>query len=185
MRACAARGRWQLLTTPAPAQCVKLERVRGTGTAVEISEEFRHLTLQVIGESILSLSPEESDRVFPHLYLPIMARRPRRALRATRAARLTRARAPAGGEQPAHAGAVAHLPAHARLVPPAPPRARPEQVHYWCARTRASRARVRAAAGSALTQRARTGMIQSRWQRRQEGEKPVRAPGAHRHAPRR
>lgn len=41
---------------------------------MEISEEFRHLTLQVIGEAILSLTPEESDRVFPHLYLPIMVR---------------------------------------------------------------------------------------------------------------
>jgi hypothetical protein len=51
---------------------VKLERVRGTGKPIEIAEEFRMLTLQVIGEAILSLSPEESDRVFPHLYLPIM-----------------------------------------------------------------------------------------------------------------
>ena len=56
----------------AQLQCVKLERVRGTGKPIEIAEEFRMLTLQVIGEAILSLSPEESDRVFPHLYLPIM-----------------------------------------------------------------------------------------------------------------
>ncbi len=55
-------------------QCVKLEQYRGTQTPVALSDEFRHLTLQVIGESILSLTPEESDRVFPHLYLPIMAR---------------------------------------------------------------------------------------------------------------
>ena len=41
---------------------------------MEISEEFRRLTLQVIGESLMSLAPEESDRIFPHLYLPIMAR---------------------------------------------------------------------------------------------------------------
>ncbi len=60
----------------AALQCVKLEKYRGTGTPVEIAEEFRHLTLQVIGESILSLTPEESDSVFPHLYLPIMARSP-------------------------------------------------------------------------------------------------------------
>ncbi len=56
------------------AQCVKLEKVRGTKQSIEIAEEFRHLTLQVIGESILSMTPEESDSVFPHLYLPIMVR---------------------------------------------------------------------------------------------------------------
>ena len=56
------------------SQCVKLEKIRGTKQSIEISEEFRHLTLQVIGESILSMTPEESDSVFPHLYLPIMAR---------------------------------------------------------------------------------------------------------------
>lgn len=52
--------------------CAKLEKVRGTTSSLELSEEFRHLALQVIGEAILSLSPEESDRVFPKLYLPIM-----------------------------------------------------------------------------------------------------------------
>ena len=56
------------------SQCVKLEKIRGTKQSIEISEEFRHLTLQVIGESILSMTPEESDSVFPHLYLPIMVR---------------------------------------------------------------------------------------------------------------
>ena len=43
------------------------------------------LTLQVIGEAILSLSPEESDRVFPHLYLPIMEEGNRRSLEPWRA----------------------------------------------------------------------------------------------------
>ena len=62
---CHSRGR---------SQCAKLEKIRGTKQSIEISEEFRHLTLQVIGESILSMTPEESDSVFPHLYLPIMAR---------------------------------------------------------------------------------------------------------------
>ena len=38
----------------------------------DMGEEFRHLTLQVIGESVLSLSWQESDRVFPQLYLPIV-----------------------------------------------------------------------------------------------------------------
>jgi hypothetical protein len=28
--------------------------------------------VQVIGQAVLSLSPEESDRVFPQLYLPIV-----------------------------------------------------------------------------------------------------------------
>ena len=38
---------------------------------VDISEEFRHLTLKVIGQSVLSLSADECDRIFPRLYLPI------------------------------------------------------------------------------------------------------------------
>jgi cytochrome P450 len=59
---------------------VKLEAACASGQPVELSEEFRRLTLQVIGEAILSLSPEESDRVFPHLYLPIMEEGNRRSL---------------------------------------------------------------------------------------------------------
>jgi hypothetical protein len=77
---------------PAPLQCAKLEKVRGTTSSLELSEEFRHLALQVIGEAILSLSPEESDRVFPKLYLPIMAR-PRPRSRRPAARRLLRASA--------------------------------------------------------------------------------------------
>lgn len=50
----------------------KLETFVGTSKAVEIDEEFRHLTLQVIGEAVLSLSAKESDDVFPRLYLPII-----------------------------------------------------------------------------------------------------------------
>lgn len=38
-----------------------------------MEEEFRLLTLQIIGEAILSLPPDECDRVFPHLYLPVSA----------------------------------------------------------------------------------------------------------------
>ena len=34
----------------------------------EISEELRILTLQVIGEAVLNMSPHESDKVFPSLY---------------------------------------------------------------------------------------------------------------------
>lgn len=36
---------------------------------------------QVIGEAILSLGPEECDRVFPELYLPVMTESNRRVLR--------------------------------------------------------------------------------------------------------
>jgi len=58
----------------------KLDKLRGTGKTAEMSEEFRHLTLQVIGEAILSLTPEEADEVFPHLYLPVMEEFNRRSL---------------------------------------------------------------------------------------------------------
>lgn len=59
---------------------MKLEAARESGQPFEIAAAFRRLTLQVIGEAILSLSPEESDRVFPHLYLPIMEEGNRRSL---------------------------------------------------------------------------------------------------------
>jgi len=101
------------------AQCVKLEKVRGTKQSIEVSEEFRHLTLQVIGESILSMTPEESDSVFPYLYLPIMVRFA--FLRCP--VHNSHVAVRAGGEQPAHAGALAHLPADAVLVSAAAPRA--------------------------------------------------------------
>lgn len=50
----------------------KLDAVEGKGGCVDLNEEYRHMTLQVIGESALSLSAEESDRIFPALYLPIV-----------------------------------------------------------------------------------------------------------------
>lgn len=50
----------------------KLDAVKSTGGSVDLNEEYRHMTLQVIGESALSLSAEESDRIFPALYLPIV-----------------------------------------------------------------------------------------------------------------
>jgi len=65
--------------------CVKLEKIRGTGEEIELAEEFRLLTLQGIGEAILSLSPEESDEVMPNLYLPIMEECNRRSLEPWRA----------------------------------------------------------------------------------------------------
>ena len=51
---------------------VKLDALRGTGATIEMAEEFRILTLTVIGELILSLTPEESEAIFPALYLPIV-----------------------------------------------------------------------------------------------------------------
>ena len=59
----------------------RLEAVRGTGAAVHLEEEFRLLTLEVIGEAILSLPPDECGRVFPQLYLPVMEEANRRVLR--------------------------------------------------------------------------------------------------------
>jgi cytochrome P450 len=49
-----------------------------SGQPIEIAEEFRVMTLQVIGELILSLTPAESARVFPELYLPIVEEANRR-----------------------------------------------------------------------------------------------------------
>ena len=50
----------------------KLGAAAVSGTVIDINEEFRVLTLQVISELILGMSPEESERIFPALYLPIV-----------------------------------------------------------------------------------------------------------------
>jgi cytochrome P450 len=50
---------------------LKLDEFKGSGSMIEMAEEFRHLTLQVIAEAILSLPPGESDHTFAHMYLPI------------------------------------------------------------------------------------------------------------------
>ena len=50
---------------------IKLDILKNTGQRVEMAAEFRHLTLQVIAEAILSLPPGESDETFAHMYLPI------------------------------------------------------------------------------------------------------------------
>lgn len=50
----------------------KIDASIANGTTINMAEEFRHLTLQVIAEAILSLSPEESDQTFAHMYLPIV-----------------------------------------------------------------------------------------------------------------
>lgn len=52
--------------------CAKLDKAKANGEAAEMAEEFRHLTLQVIAEAILSLTPEESDMTFAKMYLPIV-----------------------------------------------------------------------------------------------------------------
>ncbi|CAG9576610.1 cytochrome p450-like protein [Leishmania major strain Friedlin] len=51
---------------------LKLDAVDAKNPSVDLNEEYRHMTLQVISESALSLSAEESDRIFPALYLPIV-----------------------------------------------------------------------------------------------------------------
>lgn len=50
----------------------KLAQHVGSGKPVEIEEEFRLLTLQIIGEAVLSLAPEESDRVRGIQHAPCM-----------------------------------------------------------------------------------------------------------------
>ena len=50
----------------------KVDKAKTDGTLIEMAEEFRHMTLQVIAEAILSLSPEESDQTFANMYLPIV-----------------------------------------------------------------------------------------------------------------
>mmetsp|Transcript_9707 Transcript_9707/g.27751 ORF Transcript_9707/g.27751 Transcript_9707/m.27751 type:complete len:390 (+) Transcript_9707:123-1292(+) len=58
----------------------KLYKIRGSGKSIDMEEEFRYLTLQVIGKAILDLEPEECDAVFPQLYLPVMEESHRRVL---------------------------------------------------------------------------------------------------------
>ena len=52
--------------------CVRLEKAKADGSVVEMAEEFRTLTLQVIAEAILSIPHEESDATFATMYLPIV-----------------------------------------------------------------------------------------------------------------
>ncbi len=48
------------------------------GTVVDVGALFRRLTLQVIAEATLSMTPEESDEVLPRLYEPLVAEANRR-----------------------------------------------------------------------------------------------------------
>ncbi|MBK7823690.1 hypothetical protein [Nannocystis sp.] len=45
---------------------------------VDVGTLFRRLTLQVIAEAALSMTPEESDDVLPRLYEPLVAEANRR-----------------------------------------------------------------------------------------------------------
>jgi cytochrome P450 len=49
-----------------------LEAARRRGEALDIAEEFRHMTLQVIGEAVLSMTPDACDATLPRLYLPVV-----------------------------------------------------------------------------------------------------------------
>ena len=52
--------------------CVKLDKAVSTGETIEMAEEFRSLTLQVIAEVLVSLDPDEANETFAKMYLPIM-----------------------------------------------------------------------------------------------------------------
>lgn len=52
--------------------CKKLDKAAETGESVEMAEELRHLTLQVISETFFSISAEESNTRFGKMYLPIV-----------------------------------------------------------------------------------------------------------------
>jgi cytochrome P450 len=49
----------------------ELRKCKERGTEIDLLEQYRVLTLEVITNAILSMTPEQSEEVFPHLYLPI------------------------------------------------------------------------------------------------------------------
>ena len=51
---------------------LKLDEAKKSGQVLEMAEQFRHLTLQVIAKALLSLEPEECDETFAKMYLPIV-----------------------------------------------------------------------------------------------------------------
>eukprot|EP00557_Chaetoceros_sp_GSL56_P007541 CAMPEP_0176497884 /NCGR_PEP_ID=MMETSP0200_2-20121128/11991_1 /TAXON_ID=947934 /ORGANISM="Chaetoceros sp., Strain GSL56" /LENGTH=577 /DNA_ID=CAMNT_0017895985 /DNA_START=52 /DNA_END=1781 /DNA_ORIENTATION=+ len=51
---------------------IKMDKCIETQTTLDIAEELRHLTLQVISECFLSLEAQESDTTFATMYLPIV-----------------------------------------------------------------------------------------------------------------
>ena len=52
--------------------CEKLDKAAEDGSTVELAEELRHLTLQVISATFFSLDAEESNTTFAQMYLPIV-----------------------------------------------------------------------------------------------------------------
>eukprot|EP00210_Caulerpa_lentillifera_P006142 g5869.t1 len=58
----------------------KLSTLKGTAHGVDMASEFRHLTLQVIGEAVLSLEAKECDNVLAKNYLPTMEECNRRVI---------------------------------------------------------------------------------------------------------
>eukprot|EP00590_Aulacoseira_subarctica_P006781 CAMPEP_0172414158 /NCGR_PEP_ID=MMETSP1064-20121228/853_1 /TAXON_ID=202472 /ORGANISM="Aulacoseira subarctica , Strain CCAP 1002/5" /LENGTH=418 /DNA_ID=CAMNT_0013150693 /DNA_START=929 /DNA_END=2185 /DNA_ORIENTATION=+ len=58
--------------------CQLLDNAEKEHKVVDLSEELRHLTLQVISELFFSLSAKESDETFAKMYLPIMEESHRR-----------------------------------------------------------------------------------------------------------
>lgn len=50
----------------------KIEKVIDSNQVLEMAEEFRTLTLHVISDVLLSISPEECDETFAKMYLPIV-----------------------------------------------------------------------------------------------------------------
>ena len=64
--------------------CVKMDEAEDNGGVVDLAEELRHLTLQVISSTFLSLDAEESDDTFATMYLPIVEESNKRVWRPER-----------------------------------------------------------------------------------------------------
>jgi hypothetical protein len=56
-----------------PHQRRRSTSTRAAARSVDVGALFRRLTLQVIAEATLSMTPEESDEVLPRLYEPLVA----------------------------------------------------------------------------------------------------------------
>jgi len=63
----------------------RLGRFEGTGLAADMAEEFRRLALQVMGEALLGISPDEADRNLSTAFLPLVAECNRRSYNPLRA----------------------------------------------------------------------------------------------------
>ena len=63
---------------------LKLDKAKRENSLINMADEFRHLTLQVIAEAVLSISAEESDKTFADMYLPIVEEGNKRTWNPTR-----------------------------------------------------------------------------------------------------